>query len=94
MLSLTKLPDGERCPFHLRKYTSTKYFNQLFKQQKTTKQDFLCQKEPALVLGRQPRKEGQGNEFIFKSCHKVESFEIPSALVTHSRRKPLFPANT
>lgn len=80
-------------PFPPEKTTSTKYFNQFLEVQKTTTQDFLCQKEPAPVLGMQPRKEGQRREFAFGSCHKVESFEMPSGLVTHSRRKPLFAAN-
>ena len=31
---LTRLPDRERCPFHLRKPTSTKYFNQFLKEPK------------------------------------------------------------
>lgn len=64
MLNLTKLPDGERSPFHLRKPTSRKYFNPFLKEQKITKQDFLCQKGQRVLLfwaGNPERRDRGGN---------------------------------
>lgn len=65
MLSLTKLPDGERCPFHLRKSTSTKYFNQFLKvQNPQTRTSFVRKNLPLFWEGNPGRRARGGNSLL------------------------------
>lgn len=89
MLHLIRLRNRERCPFHLRKPTSTKYFTQMLKEPKPqSRTPYVSIGKGFPCSGQLPKKKGQRREFASGSCHKAESFEMQSRLVSRSGRKP------
>lgn len=70
MLSLTKLHDGRRCPFHLRKPTSTKHLNQFLKVQKPQSKTSFIRNNLSLFWEHNPGRRARGGNSLLDPATK------------------------